>query len=162
MGLRSWTVELPDEARSEAFGAALGALLRGGDAVGLVGALGAGKTTLCRGIGVGLACVTPLRSPSYLLCHEIQGRVPVLHMDAYFEERMDALLAEGLCARFDAEHVLLIEWADRLSAWWPEDRLEILLETAGEGRLATLRALGPAAEERLQGLQTAWNSGGKA
>ncbi|MHC4381210.1 MAG: tRNA (adenosine(37)-N6)-threonylcarbamoyltransferase complex ATPase subunit type 1 TsaE [Planctomycetota bacterium] len=160
--MNPWTVRLEDQAGSEAFGETLGALLQAGDAVGLVGELGTGKTTMCRGMGRGLDCVTDLRSPSYLLCHEIQGRVPVLHMDAYFEERMDSLLGEGLCERFDAQHVLLIEWADRLADWWPEDRLEIRLRVHGEGRTAEVRGLGPRAQERLQELQESWERGGNS
>ena len=158
--MNPWMVRLDTPASSEAFGKALGLLLRGGDAVGLIGQLGTGKTTVCRGIGLGLECVTALRSPSYLLCHEIQGRVKVLHMDAYFEERMDALLGEGLCERFDGEHVLLIEWADRLEQWWPADRLEIRLTTEGDGRVAHILGLGREAQERLKELKNSWESEG--
>lgn len=148
------------EQQQESFGECLGGLLQGGDCIALVGELGTGKTTLCRGIGRGLECVEPLRSPTYLLCHEIAGRVPVLHLDAYFEERMDSLLAEGLCERFDRDHVVLVEWADRLPEWWPADRLEIRLEVAGEGRQLHLEGLGPRAQALLEGLLSTWNSAG--
>lgn len=152
------TLFFPQEEHHEAFGEHLGKHLQGGDCVALVGELGTGKTTLCRGIGRGLECVDPLRSPTYLLCHEIAGRHPVLHLDAYFEERMDSLLAEGLCERFDKEHVLLVEWADRLSEWWPTDRLQIELQVASEGRLAELHGLGPKAQTLLNEVLSTWNS----
>lgn len=147
-----------DESVHEAFGEHLGKSLQGGDCVALLGELGTGKTTLCRGIGRGLECVEALRSPTYLLCHEIAGRHPVLHLDAYFEERMDSLLAEGLCERFDREHVLLVEWADRLAEWWPADRIQLRLEVASEGRLVELRGLGPKAQTRLEEVLSTWKS----
>jgi len=145
---------LPDEDATLAFGRRLGTSLEGGDCLLLIGTLGSGKTTLCHGIGLGLGCTPGLRSPTYLLCHEAQGRHPVLHLDAYFAERMQGLLEDGLAARFDREHVLLVEWGDRLGEWWPQDRLEIRLEARAEGgRLLHLCATGPHSQERLAGLQ---------
>lgn len=141
---------LEDEAATTTCGRRLGAVLQGGDCVGLVGTLGSGKTTLCRGIGEGLECVPALRSPTYLLCHEAQGRHPVLHLDAYFEARMQGLLEDGIAARFDREHVLLVEWADQLRSWWPKDRLELhLAGTAKGGRELTMEATGPRSQEAL-------------
>ncbi|MCP4091912.1 MAG: tRNA (adenosine(37)-N6)-threonylcarbamoyltransferase complex ATPase subunit type 1 TsaE [Planctomycetes bacterium] len=150
---------LQSEERQEAFGVLLGELLAGGDCVGLIGELGTGKTTTCRGIGRGLECTEPLRSPTYLLCHEVDGRHPVLHLDAYFDVRMDSLLGEGLCERFDEASVLLVEWADRCESWWPEDRLELRLEVATEGRELKICALGPRSAQIQQALE---NSAKKA
>lgn len=146
-------LDLPHEQASEDFGELLGGLLQAGDCVTLIGELGTGKTTTCRGIGRGLGCHEPLRSPTYLLCHEVDGPIPVLHLDAYFEVRMDSLLAEGLCERFQEDCVLLVEWADRLESWWPRDRLEIRLQVAETGRQAALRALGVRAGVRLESLR---------
>ena len=157
--MNGWRIHLTDEAHSEAFGEQLGGLLQAGDCVGLVGELGSGKTTLCRGIGRGLDCVSPLRSPTYLLCHEVEGRFPVLHLDAYFEQRMDSLLEEGLCERFDANHVLLVEWADRLHRWWPTDRLELRLQVEGKGRTLEVRGCGSRSERLLQQLKESWGAG---
>jgi len=117
---------------------------------------GTGKTSISRGIGRGLGCTTQLRSPTYLLCQEHQGRHPVLHLDAYFEARMDSLLGEGLCERFDQEHVLLVEWSDRLQDWWPEDRLEIRLKVDQMGRYVQLFGIGPRSSELLQKLKKSW------
>jgi len=147
---------LEKEEQSERFGEVLGQLLEAGDCVGLIGELGTGKTSISRGIGRGLSCETPLRSPTYLLCQEHQGRHPVLHLDAYFEARMDSLLGEGLCERFDQKHVLLVEWADRLMEWWPEDRLEIHLKVANSGRFLQLFALGNRSQSLLSNLEKSW------
>jgi tRNA A37 threonylcarbamoyladenosine biosynthesis protein TsaE len=75
----------------------------------------------------------------------------VLHLDAYFEARMEALLHEGLATRFGGDTVLIVEWADRLASWWPPDRLEIRLGPADapERRRLGLQALGPRSEEIL-------------
>jgi tRNA threonylcarbamoyladenosine biosynthesis protein TsaE len=150
MNASTFKVRLDSEPRQEAFGELLGELLQGGDCVALIGELGTGKTTTCRGIGRGLECKEALRSPTYLLCHEIEGRHPVLHLDAYFDVRMDSLLGEGLCERFNQDSVLLVEWADRCGSWWPEDRLELRLEVAEGGRELKIRALGARSME-IQG-----------
>jgi tRNA threonylcarbamoyladenosine biosynthesis protein TsaE len=154
MSAAPWTVELADEEATLAFGRRLAAHLQAGDCVGLIGTLGSGKTTLCRGLGEGLGCAQGLRSPTYLLCHEAQGRLNLLHLDAYFEERMEGLLLDGLAARFDHQHLILIEWADRLASWWPEDRLSLHLEAREPaGRSLCLTAAGPRSEAVLEALQ---------
>ena len=156
-----WEVvsDSPDD--THRFGVLLGRLLQGGDLVALHGDLGAGKTTLCAGIGEGLGVAERLRSPSYLLCHEAVGRLPVLHLDAYFEARLDGLLAEGLVERFDSATVVLVEWAERMAAWLPPERLELTLE-AGSGdqqRLLRVQALGARPAALLTELRAAWKTG---
>jgi tRNA threonylcarbamoyladenosine biosynthesis protein TsaE len=159
MSSPTWTLFLDNEDQSEAFGVALGELLQAGDCIALIGELGTGKTTTCRGIGRGLACTESLRSPTYLLCHEFEGRHPVLHLDAYFDARMDSLLGEGLCERFDSASVTLIEWADRCVSWWPEDRLELRLEVAKNGRKVQISGLGPRSQELCAAFEKTWKKG---
>lgn len=138
--------------RTEAWGRLLGGLLRPGDFLGLRGELGAGKTTFVRGLAAGLGATEAAASPSYLLCHEYPGPVPLLHLDAYFEARLAGVLAEGLFERF-AGAVVVAEWAERMAAWLPADRLELAL--AGRGRRRRLRftATGPVAAVRLSTYQ---------
>ncbi len=135
-------------------GRCLGACLRPGDFLALHGQLGAGKTTLTRGLAAGLGVTDAVASPSYLLCHEYAGPVPVLHLDAYFAERMDGVLADGLVERFGAA-VVVAEWAERMGDWLPADRLELRLEGAGDTRELRLGATGPAARVRLAELAEA-------
>ncbi|MCX8266701.1 MAG: tRNA (adenosine(37)-N6)-threonylcarbamoyltransferase complex ATPase subunit type 1 TsaE [Planctomycetota bacterium] len=126
----------------------LAPMLRGGDFVGLVGDLGAGKTTWCRGLGVGLNATTPLRSPSYLLMHEVEADIPILHIDAYFEHRLDSLLADGDCERFTEDVLLLVEWANHVSHWWPKNGLYLGLEHNSEGtRTLSVHSMGPRGAE---------------
>lgn len=146
--------------------AALGRLLEPGDFVSLIGELGAGKTAFAGGLGLGQEVAEPLRSPSYLLCCEYQGRHRLLHLDAYFEARMAALLAEGLADRF-RDAVVVVEWADHCAGAWPEDRLEVRLAAGAEPeeRRLQLRATGPRSARLLEGCRNPWhgrNSPGKA
>jgi len=157
----SWRARTESDVQTRELGIALGALLAGGDFVALDGDLGAGKTTFSAGVGVGLEADEPLRSPSYLLCHEADGRVPVLHLDAYFEQRLDSLLAEGMAARFDRRTAVLVEWAERLGPWLPPERLAVRIETVAEStRELVFLAHGERAETLLEGLQSSWNSQG--
>lgn len=144
-----WISRSPDQTLQ--WGRALGRLLQPGDCVALLGELGAGKTAFAGGIGAGLEVSDPMRSPSYLLCCEHVGRARVLHLDAYFEARMSALLEEGLPDRF-REAVVVVEWADHCPDAWPADRLQIRL-SAGSGpeeRRFEPTALGPRAAALLQ------------
>ncbi|MBC8329021.1 MAG: tRNA (adenosine(37)-N6)-threonylcarbamoyltransferase complex ATPase subunit type 1 TsaE [Planctomycetes bacterium] len=136
------------------FGRRIGAALRPGDFLALHGDLGAGKTTLTRGIAAGLGILDRVASPSYLLCHEYPGPVPFLHLDAYFEARMDGVLADGLVERF-AGAVVVAEWAERLGAWLPADRLELELSGQGAERLLRFGASGPESAARLEDLRAA-------
>jgi tRNA threonylcarbamoyladenosine biosynthesis protein TsaE len=117
---------------SERLGRELGRLLQPGDLLCLDGELGSGKTTFCRGIGVGMSIPEILSSPSYLLCKEYDASVgPVMHLDAYFAQRLDSLLGEGLIEQFDPVHIVLIEWADRIRAWLPAERLQLQIQPKG-------------------------------
>ncbi|MBN9154976.1 MAG: tRNA (adenosine(37)-N6)-threonylcarbamoyltransferase complex ATPase subunit type 1 TsaE [Microbacterium sp.] len=70
----------------EGLGRALGAVLRAGDLVVLTGPLGAGKTTLVRGIGAGLGIRGPVQSPTFVIARthpSLVGGTPLVHVDAY-------------------------------------------------------------------------------
>lgn len=128
---------------TEAVGEAIGAALEPGAVVALDGELGAGKTCLVRGIARGLGVEEPVTSPSFTLMHEYAGRVPVHHFDAWMTGREAAFLEGGGADALQGGGVAVVEWAARVRAYLPEDRLEVLLEHRGptERRL-TLRVLG--------------------
>ena len=147
-----WTSDSPEA--TVALGRRIGAALQPGDFLALSGQLGAGKTTLTRGIADGLGVLDRVASPSYLLCHEYAGPVPLLHLDAYFESRMDGVLADGLVERF-ARAVVVAEWAERMGDWLPPDRLELELSGVGEGRRLGRGATGAASGGGLEALRAA-------
>lgn len=135
------TITLPDLAATEAFGRRLGEQLRPGQGVALVGELGAGKTSLTRGIGYGLDLDDPeaVCSPTYLLVIEHEGPVPLIHIDAYLPEKTRGFLEDGgLDYVSETAGVVVVEWADRLEDLLPAETLWIRLSHAGGGRSARL------------------------
>jgi tRNA threonylcarbamoyladenosine biosynthesis protein TsaE len=112
------------------FGRQLAPVLKPGDLVLLIGDLGAGKTTLSKGIVQALTGVHPdeVASPTFTLIHEFKGRVPVYHLDLYRLETEADVLGIGLDDLFDGKHVLLIEWGERFPALWPKARIEIRIQ----------------------------------
>jgi tRNA threonylcarbamoyladenosine biosynthesis protein TsaE len=147
-------------AATERLGRRLGALLRPGDVVGLIGDLGAGKTRLARGACEG-AGVDPgdVSSPTFAIVQTYRGRLPVHHADLYRVGDADELFATGFVDLLGGEGAMLVEWADRVGGWLPPDHLLIRLEEvarrpswrrvtlvpAGERHAALARALARAA-----------------
>jgi tRNA threonylcarbamoyladenosine biosynthesis protein TsaE len=119
---------------TEALAAAVGAFLAPGDVVALRGELGAGKTCFVRGAARALGVAGPVASPTYTLMHAYEGRLPVYHLDAWMQGRGEAFLEDGGAEWLRADGVAFVEWAERVAAWLPPARLEVLLEHAGPER----------------------------
>ncbi|MDO5472473.1 MAG: tRNA (adenosine(37)-N6)-threonylcarbamoyltransferase complex ATPase subunit type 1 TsaE [Akkermansia sp.] len=104
--------------------------LQGGEVLGLVGDLGAGKTHLVRGILEGLGAGDPAASPTFSLVHEHNdGRVPAAHFDFYRMKSTDEALGMGWDEYLAGGAVLLVEWADRFDgALMPEDTCWLVLQ----------------------------------
>lgn len=136
-------IALADPAATEALGARLGARLAPGDVVCLSGNLGAGKTTLARGViaaWTGEQEETP--SPTYTLVQTYEGpRGELWHVDLYRLKRPDDAWELGLEDAFAAA-ATLIEWPERLEGQLPRDRLDIALTSVCDGRRAALVAHG--------------------
>jgi tRNA threonylcarbamoyladenosine biosynthesis protein TsaE len=119
---------LSSPGETESFGYTIGRLLRGGEVLALIGELGVGKTTLVRGIVAGLGIpAASVTSPTYLIAHEYQGRVPVIHIDLYRLQRPEEIESIGLSDYLTGDAAVAIEWADRFPRLLPEDRLEVTL-----------------------------------
>ena len=137
-------IELPDLAATGRLAARLAALARPGDAIGLAGELGVGKTTFARAFINHLAGETvEVPSPTFnLVLSYATPRLTVWHFDLYRVERAVELAELG----FDdalAEGVALVEWPERLGTAWPDDGLILRLETAaGEARRARIQGGG--------------------
>jgi tRNA threonylcarbamoyladenosine biosynthesis protein TsaE len=133
-----------------AFGRRLGGRLQAGDVVALRGPLGSGKTTLTKGIAEGLGVQEPrwVTSPTFVLVHQYEGRVPVYHIDAYRLKGAADAEALGADELFFGEGVAIIEWAERIMAAVPDERLDIELAILGEDeRELTLEPAGPRYEQ---------------
>jgi len=147
-------------AETVAVGKRLGQALRGGEVLALRGELGAGKTTLVRGLAEGLG-VPPahVTSPTFVFVHLYRGRVRLAHADLYRLADGGDIRTLGLEDFLDRQTVLAIEWAEYGSAVLPGDRLEIeLLHRTPAERQVNLHATGPHAEAvliRLRHRQTA-------
>ncbi len=128
---------------SEALGAAVGRALGVGEAVCLWGPLGAGKTTLARGLICQLAGPQQeIPSPTFTLVQSYQGAAfPIAHFDLYRIERPQDLDELGLDDALD-EGAVVIEWPERLRDRLPADRLDIRLAIVDEGRRARLERHG--------------------
>lgn len=111
----------------------------------LCGALGTGKTTLVRGIATGLGVPSHVvNSPTFILIHEYQGRVPFAHADLYRIEAQPELQHIGLSDYLDGQTVVAIEWADKGVFELPDVRLEVhLSHRSARSREVVLRARGP-------------------
>ncbi|MDF0676007.1 MAG: tRNA (adenosine(37)-N6)-threonylcarbamoyltransferase complex ATPase subunit type 1 TsaE [Nitrospira sp.] len=124
--IRSLDLILSSPGKTESFGYAIGRLLHGGEVLALIGELGVGKTVLVRGIVAGLGAPdTSVTSPTFMLVHEYQGRLPVIHVDLYRLRRPEEIESIGLADYLTDDAVVAIEWADRFPRVLPEDRLEV-------------------------------------
>lgn len=136
--MTGWSAKLDSGSADEtlAIGRALGGVLAAGDVVALVGALGAGKTHLVKGIadGLGVPDQRLVNSPTFVLINEYEGRVHICHVDAYRLPGADSLEALGFDEMCDGPNVVLIEWADRVRPAVPNRALWIELAVTGESR----------------------------
>ncbi len=144
-------VDLPTAERTEALGAAVAEALRRGEAVCLWGPLGAGKTTLSRGLI--RALTTPdeeVPSPTFTLVQTYAGPAFALaHFDLYRITRARDLDELGLEEALD-DGAAVIEWPERLEGRLPPDRLDIVLSIEGDGRRARLMPHGAWEGRRLE------------
>jgi tRNA threonylcarbamoyladenosine biosynthesis protein TsaE len=116
-------------AATRALGRRLGGLLQPGDVVALTGDLGAGKTELVRGICAGARVPpTEVSSPTFAIVATYRGRIPVHHADLYRIGDEDELYGTGFGDLVGGEGALLVEWADRIPAALPAERLSVRLE----------------------------------
>jgi tRNA threonylcarbamoyladenosine biosynthesis protein TsaE len=119
------------EEETIAVGESLGRQLPRRSVVLLIGNLGAGKTTLAKGIvqGLGAADSEEVSSPTFTLIHEY-GAGRVFHVDLYRIEDERGLRTLGLEELIGRDAVVLVEWGERFPRMWPSDRIEIRLTAA--------------------------------
>ncbi len=127
--------DLEDEAATRALGASLVSRLTAGDVVFLKGELGAGKTTLVRGLVEALGHEGPVRSPTFNLVQTFDTVPQVMHADLY---RLTTHKGIGIEDYLET-HLCLIEWPDRAAGLVPDGTAwTIEIAFAGTGRTATV------------------------
>jgi len=135
------TLDLADEAATLALGARLAQGLRGGLSVWLRGDLGAGKTTLVRGLLRGAGHAGRVKSPTYTLVESyVISGLYLYHFDLYRFADPEEWDAAGFRDYFNALSVCLVEWPEKAGGLLSAPDLEITLEPHGTGRRAILNA----------------------
>lgn len=115
-------------------GEKLGAALRGGEVIELVGDVGAGKTTLAKGVARGLTIDEDVQSPSFTISRVYEGRdnLTFAHYDFYRLQDAGIMGNELHETINDPQSVTLVEWADIISGILPEDRVTIFIKPLTE------------------------------
>ena len=132
-------------------GERLGTLLQKNDVLILSGELGAGKTTFTKGLAKGLGIRQMIKSPTYTIVREYEGRLPLYHLDVY--------RIEGDADSIDLDEFLfgggvtVIEWGHLLGEDLPDSYLELELLKEAEGRRLHFSAQGSRAEQLIKELQ---------
>lgn len=134
---------LQAEGDLKAFAARFAEVLQGGDFLGLIGGLGAGKTTFMKGLLSGLPGGEEhlVSSPTYSLVQIYEETtLEVVHMDLYRLEHIDDLEGIGFWDYQGTEALLAVEWIDRIPEAWPEQGWIVRIEKAERGRRLLLYA----------------------
>lgn len=131
---------LHDEAATLALGAKIAAILHAGLTVNLNGTLGAGKTTLVRGILHGLGYHHVVKSPTYNLVEIYKiSRLYLYHFDFYrFNDPIEWEEA-GFREYFNAESICFVEWAEKAGELLPTADLQIFVDIVDEGRQVKIK-----------------------
>lgn len=136
-----------NEKEMHLFAEALGRKLQAGDILVLTGELGAGKTTFTKGIGLGLDIHQMIKSPTYTIAREYQGRLPLYHLDVYrIGDDPDSI---DLDEYLFNDGVTVIEWGNLLGQALPDVYLEIIFDYVADGRAIKLVAHGDHYQEYL-------------
>ena len=147
---------IENEAAMKAFGARLGASFAGGEVLELVGDVGAGKTTLTKGIAEGMGIDETVQSPSFTISRVYDETARGLRLAHYdFYRLHDAgIMADELHETVnDASAVTIIEWADIVTGILPEDRLTVkIVAISEEVRQVEMTAHGPKAQRLVETL----------
>ena len=127
-------IEVGSENETRALGERLGALLRGGETIELVGDVGAGKTTFVKGLALGLGIDEDVQSPSFTISrlYDARDNLRLAHYDFYRLTNAGIMADELTETTQDSATVTVIEWADIVEGVLPTGRLSIVFTTPTE------------------------------
>jgi len=134
--MNSFTVATRSDPETRRLGMKLGHLLSGGEIIGLIGELGAGKTCFVRGVAEGLEVSKNawIRSPSFTLINEYEGRLPIYHIDLYRMGSREEIEGLNLREYLYGDGVSLVEWFEHLPGEDVDEYLELRMTHAGSSR----------------------------
>ncbi|MFC2695143.1 MAG: tRNA (adenosine(37)-N6)-threonylcarbamoyltransferase complex ATPase subunit type 1 TsaE [Lactobacillus sp.] len=141
-------------------GKKIGATAKGGDLLLLAGDLGAGKTTLTKGIARALGIRRPVKSPTFTIVREYrEGKMPLFHMDMYRLENGD-LSSIDLPGYFAENGLIVMEWPQYVKDQLPANFLELTLRRVDDSwdstkRTLAVKAVGARAKQWWQDVKSA-------
>ena len=120
-------------AATEAFAAAMGQRLRGGEVIELVSDLGGGKTTFVRGLARGMGSTDRVASPTFTISQEYKaGKFTIYHFDFYRLHEAGIVAAELAEVANDPHAVVIVEWGDIVRDALPPEKITIHIKATGE------------------------------
>lgn len=129
----TYRFETRSAAETIALGRKIGERLRGGDCIAYRGGLGAGKTTITRGIAVGMGLDDDVTSPTFALVNEYRGdRISLCHFDMYRITSSADLETTGFFDYMDEDTVLAVEWSENIDGALPPDTIFISIERVSD------------------------------
>jgi phosphoribosylanthranilate isomerase len=143
----------PEFTRS--IGEDIGRRIHTGSVVALCGDLGTGKTAFAQGVAAGLEVETSVRSPTFIIINEHEGKYPFYHIDTYRLLSSNDMRDLGYEEYFYGEGVTVIEWAQKIEDLLPEEHLRVELEVLGDcDRKIVLIPFGEKYVKLVEGLGT--------
>ncbi len=129
---RSYQTRSPEE--TVELGRKIGERLRGGDIIAFRGGLGAGKTTLTRGLALGMGLRDEVSSPTFALVNEYPGKLKLCHFDMYRITGAADLESTGFFDYLSDDCVIAIEWSENIAGELPKEHTVIELRPLGGDR----------------------------
>lgn len=134
-------INLPDEAATTDFAAHLARILQPGQVIYLRGDLGAGKTTLVRGVLRALGYAGRVKSPTYTLIEQYDlAELKLRHFDLYRFRDAEEWEAAGFRDEFNGTNICLVEWPEQAAELLPAADLEIVFTIRPDSRTLDLYA----------------------
>jgi tRNA threonylcarbamoyladenosine biosynthesis protein TsaE len=148
-------ITIDSEEAMKSFGERLGGLLRGGECIELVGDVGAGKTTLTKGLAKGLGISDTIQSPTFTInrTYDSPKGVRLNHYDFYRLSDPGIMSDELAEALGEDDTVIVIEWGDVVGSILPDDHLRVTFQSPDESiRIVSLEPVGPSATRLVKEL----------